>query len=156
MAMEYEPLFEPGFYDVPYTHFGEQLRPLLVDSFTTQEYRKKMWGRLCKLLLELNSISFITEVWLDGSFVCKKGEPKDIDMVVIFCNPGGYTTQEKLTFLQLKNKSEMLIRYGCDMYFVSKEDSGEQEYWKNWYGKTKPVDDLQMGIPKGIVRIFFR
>jgi len=155
---EYEPLFARGFYDVSFADIGRCLRPLLVDSFPAPEHRKKMWGKLCRLFEVINSVSFITEVWLDGSFVCKKAEPNDVDMVVIFGNPDRcrYSQQEKLTFLRLHNKAEMLPQYSCDMFFVSEEDSKEQEYWKNEFGYIRPVGTEQTKIPKGIVRIFLR
>ena len=155
---ECEPIFEQGFYDVSFADIGSRLRPLLVDSFPVSEHRRKMWRKLCKLFEVISGVSFITEVWLDGSFVCRKAEPNDVDMVVIFCSPDRHSCPqpEKLTFLRLKNKAEMLSQYGCDMYFVSRNDNKEQEYWKNEFGYSRPVGTEKEKIPKGIVRIFLR
>lgn len=59
-----------------------EMKSLLVDGFPLSTRRKTLWENLLKLIDELKSEKLPCKLWIDGSYVTKKLEPDDIDLIV--------------------------------------------------------------------------
>ncbi len=57
----------------------------IATQFVSTETRKTLWNNFCTFLERANKQRFFCAVYLDGSFVSNKPEPRDIDIVLEFC-----------------------------------------------------------------------
>jgi hypothetical protein len=104
---EYVPLWAPGLHVVA---FGD-LKSMCVDAFVESTSRATIFDGLSVLLSELASHGAKGEIWVDGSFVTKKTNPKDCDLV--FAADG----------IQLSDASNTVLRE----YVKKRFDSGRDE-----------------------------
>jgi len=146
-GVEYTPLFNSGFYDVPSSNLEESLTALLVSPFDDSRHRKLLLNGLLALLAEVKEVRIFTEAWIDGSFVSDKDEPNDVDVVLWYNTASSISPRELRTYRELKDSDLMMFRYCCDVYLGDNGDDALQRYWKNWFGKSRT------GQPKGIIRV---
>ncbi len=59
-----------------------ELKSLCVDGFPRSVGRGKLFERLETLMAGLTAVGVQGEVWIDGSFLTRKTEPRDIDLVL--------------------------------------------------------------------------
>lgn len=115
-------------------------------------------ARLEQMFESLRLKSVVCEVWLDGSFMTRKINPEDVDLVV--CIPADFAdhcNEEQMGVLS--EISANLKRSGetrCDTYAcvvprasdpLFEELSERIEYWKRWFGHSRS------GEPKGIATV---
>jgi hypothetical protein len=148
--VEYIPLFDSGFYDVPLGNIKESLTELLVNPFDDSQYRELMLNRLLALLEEVSNVCIFTEAWIDGSFVSDKEKPNDVDIVLWYNAVSSISPRELRTYRELKDSSLMMSHYRCDVYLAKNGDDKLRRYWENWFGKDRT------GCSKRIIRIVFR
>ena len=147
--MEYIPLFNPGFYDVPFGNLETTLTELLVSPFDDSQHRELLLKHLLALLKEVSTVCIFTEAWIDGSFVCDKEEPNDVDVVLWYNVISSISPRELRTYRELRDSKLMLSHYCCDVYLEKHKDNALRRYWENWFGKSRT------GQPKGIIRVIF-
>lgn len=58
------------------------MKALLVEGFPLSKRREMLWNNLLKLIDELRSSKLPCKLWIDGSYVTKKIDPDDIDLIV--------------------------------------------------------------------------
>lgn len=75
---EFPPLLPFGFH----TKAEQELRVMLVDSFPLSKRRGPLWENFLWLVDQLKSCGIKCRIWLDGSYLTKKIEPDDIDLIV--------------------------------------------------------------------------
>jgi hypothetical protein len=76
---EFPPLLRPGLH----TRSEADLHQLLVADFPSSKRRPTLWSNLLWLREELSNRSLVPcSLWLDGSYLTKKVEPDDIDLIV--------------------------------------------------------------------------
>ena len=150
--MEFEPLVKTEFYDVPFANICERLQPLLVDKFTNSKKRDILLRYLLILLQKAESVRIFVEAWIDGSFVSKKEEPNDVDIVLLY-KGGIYLSSlcpsAKITYQELQNCKLWKEEYHCDLRLIEIHNDSLKNYYKNWFGNDKKQR------PKGIIRIIF-
>lgn len=142
---EFEPLLPAGIHDIT----KEALVTDFVSPFLIQDKRKFLVERFESLLEKIESLGIPCEIWIDGSFVTKKEEPNDIDMV-FFCsqNDVNSLTSDKVSLLrEILDNSTSKYRYNCDVYFAPNDDTGLRSYWRGWFGFTRSES------AKGFIRI---
>ena len=141
---EYEPLFGPGFHDVSLENLNETLTQLLVEPFPNSKCRADLLQNLFVLIEKIKSdiTRVFLEMWIDGSFVTKKEEPKDIDIVIMYA-AGAHVSQE------LQNHDRWKKIYCCDVYYVEFGNRLLKDYYEDWFGSDRN------NCPKGIIRICF-
>jgi hypothetical protein len=61
----------------------DELPATFVEPFTYSQRRPMLLEGLRKFAVELSALGIKGELWFDGSFVCEKNEPDDVDLVVI-------------------------------------------------------------------------
>jgi hypothetical protein len=128
----------------------ESLTELLVRPFADSQHRESLLSPLLALLAEVSSVSIITEVWIDGSFVSDKEKPNDVDIVLWYSAASSISPRELRVYRELKDNNLMMSHYRCDVYLAKNGDDKLRRYWENWFGRDRT------GQTKGIIRIVFR
>jgi hypothetical protein len=135
----FPPLLAPGRHRMTV----DQLRALCVNRFPAalQGKRCALLAELERLLAYLNGLGLICEVWVNGSFVCDKDEPDDIDLAVAFwVDDADYINQSLLDVLNGYRKfSPLLDTYLCARF--RKDDprraADNEDYWAGLWGKGR-------------------
>jgi hypothetical protein len=129
---DFPPLLEPGLHI-----FDEQgLRATFVDPFPGSQRRLELLTRFLSLTHLIRSLRLDSEAWIDGSFVTTKPDPDDLDVVFFFDRSqiDNLPSSERRTLDQLNNRSLMLVRYFCDVYYDPADDQARRDYWLNKFG----------------------
>ncbi|MGK5512072.1 DUF6932 family protein [Brevibacillus formosus] len=135
---------KPGIH--PYTSDDFVLQ--FVEGFPNSNNRPNIYAGLVNFLSALKEVLAPHCVWLDGSYLTKKPEPNDIDLVVFYelhdINDDEQRARVILDIIQ--NQSENFL---CDAYFCfapdPSVDPNTRNYWRGQFGFDR--DDQ----PKGIV-----
>lgn len=87
---------------------------------------------------------------MDGSFMCKKPEPQDIDLVVVYDSACVDALSESaLEVLNgLLDTHHVKTRFGLHVFSVASEDDEALEYWSNQFGTQR--DEV---TPKGLAEL---
>jgi len=146
--LEYEPIFtEPGFHDIKFEDFEN----IFVNPFDNPNRRKFLFENFKKLWYKLEKMGADFEIWIDGSFMTEKTEPKDIDMAILHTpeqiNRLSSEKKEILKYL-FANPQGTKSRCCCDVYFIPNIHPAEMNYWKNWFGYSRNKQ------PRGIAKLF--
>ena len=100
------------------------------------------------------------EQWIDGSFISKKLNPSDIDLVTFISHEVVNDLGDRLAKFQSSLAKE---NYGIDGYVVRVypeshrlfvRTSSDTVYWRHWFGTTK-LDRHKRRHNKGFVKINF-
>jgi len=78
--VDYPPLLGEGIHPLSL----DDLQILTVDGFPDSVRRAGLFGALRLYLEMLESTGFKGFVWIDGSFMCAKNDPDDIDLVLVY------------------------------------------------------------------------
>jgi len=142
--MEYPALLKAGMHDMTLL----DMKNICVDAFNDSERREILFSRLKSYIGQFEEFSLDMEIWIDGSFVTKKINPSDIDLVVIFDEKSvnALSSEEQNTLKQLFEKETIKIRYECDVYFIPNRID-DKSYWRGMFGFDKNEN------PKGIIRL---
>ncbi len=130
-----------------------QVRTMCVTNFPLSTTREPIMIGLERLIGELEGRSVSTEVWIDGSFVTEKINPKDVD--VVLCTDSrvydeGTDQQRSILHTVNANLKKVL---GCDSYLFLEYPQGHplyeegqrlREYWLWQFGISRSDE------PKGI------
>lgn len=146
----------PGIHAYTFSEFEKQF----IHQFSTSETRQIIYQRFCDWFQQLKEILVPRYVWLDGSFVTKKINPNDLD-IVVFYRPEDINS--KSLSVQLDEFIHNLSReYHCDAYFcLTLGHLDEQQ--KSQLGDHRIMETYWMGQfafdrnrrPKGIVEITY-
>lgn len=142
---EYAPLLGAGIHQKSL----DDIKKICVCSFCNNSRRMLIYNKFCEFLSKLEQFNIQIEVWIDGSFVTKKEEPDDID-VVLFAKESDVNmlSVDKRIWLvsALEEKENCKTLYLTDAYFVPKEDDTMRSYWRGWFGFTR--EEKSKGIIK--------
>jgi hypothetical protein len=75
---EYPPLLGSGFHVITLS----DLRKLCVDGFPLSTTRNELMRNLEKVYAILMTAGVVGDLWIDGSFLTKKIDPRDVDLVL--------------------------------------------------------------------------
>ncbi|KAF0240574.1 MAG: hypothetical protein FD167_4140 [bacterium] len=151
MKTEYPSLLVGEFQDIKL----HQLKSLFLVPFPNSTTRTNTLRRFKNWVQRIKKLNVRCEIWLDGSFVTKKEDPQDIDLVVFIKNTDmiRLSDAKKLELRILTNEKlteEQKKECVCDSYLGSSEDLLDRRYWKKTFGLTNEEPPK----PKGIYRIF--
>lgn len=138
----------------------DELNHFFVEPFDVNSSRHQLFRGFQNYLNDLQQlVQTDFKVWVDGSFVTKKVNPKDIDLVIILDHKVVQKHFETLMFKFINVKS--LKKAGIDVYLVRmfpithKDHSkyiSDSLYWENWFSKSKK-NRAQKRYPKGFIEI---
>jgi len=147
---EFPPLLDRGFHmwTMP------QVRAGLVTAFATSLTRGGIVDGLERLVARLDDAGIIGELWLDGSFLTEKIDPKDIDCLLRVWSDLYDGDAAKRAVVDWACEVDRRETHSCDTYKWVEYKRGhplfdasvsDREYWTGWFGKSCS------GLPKGIV-----
>src|SRR5438552_1466057 len=84
-------------------------------SFQGSERRPRLFGRLQELVVAMRQSGLFEEALIDGSFVTRKADPNDIDLIAVL--PRDHSFERELSMLQYSLVSRPLLRrrFGFDV-----------------------------------------
>lgn len=122
----------------------EDLKLRFVDPFPHSIRRGVIFDKFSQFLKDILCLNFVTELWLNGSFVTEKPEPGDIDVVAFYdadkANRLNGSHREFLLDIEL-----IQLKFFTDIRFVKNNDENKRSYWRGWYGFARNEK------PKGFV-----
>ena len=107
-----------------------------------------MWRNLTEFVREVRTCALVRGVLLDGSFVTKKPDPADIDLILVV--PGDHDFSAELTPAEYNvvSKRSVFRRYGFDL-LVAREGSEEYRRYLAFFQQVR----LEPQLRKGILRL---
>lgn len=150
---EFEPLLEKGFHELSL----KQLEVICVSNFPNSETRLTIFNNIKGLFSKIEEQQLSLEIWLNGSFLTKKLNPNDCDLVAripLEVYEGCNNTQlDLLNKINSNLKSELL----CDSYtYIVYPDHHSKvklndkfsDYWTHQFGKCRNKKPKGIGIYK--------
>ena len=134
---DYPPLFREG---LQLTTLDE-VQVLCVDAFPNSMSRPRLMAGLRALVEMLAKDKIPADLWIDGSFVTRKLEPADVDVVLYVGEQTELTKAqgERLEWFSSKDDThaaQMLSEYGCDCYFTQLRKH-LVSYWMRQFGRDR-------------------
>lgn len=144
--IDYPPLLDGGIH--PYTL--EELRQLAVESFPGAARRAALFDALKIYLDLLTNTGLQATVWIDGSFMCLKPDPDDIDMVIVFDPQSARQLSEaaRPVVYNLLDTHYAFARFRLHVFRVSSDDHEGLQFWQQKFGTQR--DER---TPKGLAAL---
>lgn len=135
MKKDYPPLLPDGRNLMSINDF----KTLCVDSFQPNSVRLNLFNDLNRcVLIPLSFAKTTFNIWINGSFLTKKQEPGDIDLVIeptLADVPEGDMIIIESIFKNVKNE------VGLDAYFFSKFVRDKEDYWDYLFSHGRDGSD---------------
>lgn len=141
-------VIEPGLHKCTIDEFYR----IFVEDFPSSQTRKDIFNSFCTFIAFISENFEICEIWADGSFVTKKMNPNDIDILIFF---------DLASYLKIISIWDQLRKYtNIDAYChvtISEEDKkslssqdiqgiiNQRNYWRGQFGFDRADN------PKGII-----
>lgn len=133
-----------------FPHTLASLRAMTVDAFPDSTRRLQLFNSLTVYLELLECTGLKAFIWVDGSFMCTKAEPDDIDLVVVYDTERAdalpESTWEQITGLLTTNIVK--ARFGLHVFKVASTDDAALEFWFQKFGTQR--DEV---TPKGLAEL---
>ena len=144
--IDYPPLLPGGLHP----HTLESLRELTVDAFPESIRRRALFSALGVYLDMLGATGFKGTAWIDGSFMCAKDEPDDIDIVLVFKSSvlDEISESARPVLMNLFDSTMVMNRFRLHVFQVAEENSRGVAYWQQQFGTQR--DEV---TPKGLASI---
>lgn len=150
---EFPPLLNPGFHEMNF----EELWKMCVDEFPLSKTRDGIADGLEKMIMRLKDSGIIGTLWVNGSFLTMKIDPRDVD-VLLMVDDNDYSelSSEQLEVIDWFESEDRKSSHYCDCYVSveyqashSQHDVGEwmRAYWIRQFGFSRGKE------LKGIVTI---
>jgi hypothetical protein len=133
---DFEPLLEPGFHAFD----GPRLARAAVLDFPNNTRRRAVFDALITLRDELEDLRLVGEIWIDGSFMTRKPEPNDVDVLLRTPSLNEFTyTPVQLDYIRRFRGHDLLASPLLDYYhmWVAKgrpETEWLTAYWTRQFG----------------------
>lgn len=141
----HEPLLPPGLHDVS----EDELSRHFVDPFGDAKKRRELVDGLRRFTNAIKGLGVGFELWLDGSFVTKKPDPDDVDVVVFIPSNqvNALLPEQRQALAMLFVPTYSKAMFGCHAFDVLAEDNMARKGWQDWFGHDR------LDRPKGILRM---
>ena len=145
LTQDFPPLLPDGLH--PRTL--DEVQTQCVDAFANSQSRPQLLAGLRTLVQILSTDGLRGDLWIDGSFVTRKLNPADVDVVLHVSDDPELTDAQWdriESFASAEFRTRVREDYGCDFYFMLERDILDS-YWRKQYGTDRN------GRIKGIVVI---
>lgn len=144
--IDYPPLLPEGLH--PFDLSG--LKRLTVDGFPDSGRRPSLFSTLGVYLDLLTATGLKASIWVDGSFMCSKPEPDDIDLVVVFDPDCADALSEAARPVAnaLLNTHQVKARFGLHVFPADSSMTEDLAYWRRTFGTQR--DEI---TPKGLAEL---
>lgn len=144
---EWSPLLEPGIHPMTF----QELHDLCAKQFEATSNRAKLLEGLCGFLDRLSFPNVETTVWIDGSFLTRKYNPNDVDLVLHASASEYDNNAEYKLAMDWAIGDEPRAMFGCHSFvmFPNSDILSEVDwrYWLNRFGFGRN------DVPKGIASL---
>lgn len=154
----FPPLLGPGLH----YHSFDEVRSLCVDGFPHSTTRPEVMAGLVAFVRNvLHSNSIKCELWVDGSFMTKKIDPPDVDLVLcIHSDFYESATDEQIHLLDMFNNREhhysIKEKYLCDVYWFPEYPSNHVSFGSGLTNRARWLQTFSRCLPgtdKGIISL---
>lgn len=139
----------------------EELRNLCVERFPESSSRAALWKNFEQAYEEIISCGLCGELWIDGSFLTEKKEPKDIDLVLrAYGDQYDNGTEEQFDVIDWIDCRDRYEDKGLDTFVIFDYPDGPEEltlagieamkHWERIWGKS------WRGVPTGFAVLKLR
>ncbi len=149
---EFRPLFDPGLHMISLN----DLRRICVNDFPLSTTRHVIMDGFLKLLNRIKSIGIEGELWIDGSFLTDKIDPRDLDFVLsVSAEHYDNSSEEMRSILDEITKDDLKPNYACDCYLKTEWPKGHplygegqrlRRYWINLFGHARGGDEKGIAV----------
>jgi hypothetical protein len=149
---DYPSLFPLGFHHLSLS----DVEQVCVDLFPLSTTRPEIMNGLRQFVKRMDDARIVGELWLDGSFLTEKIDPKDVDVLLrvdgALYNSGTTEQRQAIDWVIANQKATLK----CDSYALMEYAVGDSlhtegqwwySYWHRQWGFSRETD------PKGIVVI---
>jgi hypothetical protein len=140
---DFPPLLGEGIHE----HSLSSLRSLAVDGFPDSKRRAMLFELFDIYVGLLEQHGLQAEMWIDGSFMCQKHDPDDIDLLVIY-DPSCVRDLTESTWNAVNNlltTAYAKARFKLDVHAVPSDDAEGKAFWFQKFGTQR--DEI---TPKGL------
>lgn len=149
----------PGFHKFDIPTFVKTF----VESDPTSNTRGEIFEGYCEYCNILIPFNFIKRQWINGSYVTKKLDPNDIDVINIVDSKAIESNESLILYIKsLEAGYETACeKYKCDAHFITEypvDDPRREIFEKSaelWIDIKEGVYSTQNGVRKGIVELEF-
>lgn len=144
--IDYPPLLPGGLH--PYNL--SSLKGLTVDEFPDSHRRRALFSSLEVYLDMLAATGLRASVWVDGSFMCSKQEPDDIDLVVAYDpdSVDGISESALPVVNDLLNTNYAFARFRLHVFKIDATLAEDAAFWMQKFGTQR--DEI---TPKGLAEL---
>lgn len=139
---DYPPLLEGGLHVLTWA----QLRELCVERFSTSLSRRYIMEGLEEVVRRLQTAGVMGEVWVNGSFLTEKVDPKDVDYLIRVSADAYDSNATVRAAVDWATSDELVASRCCDGYkwieypaghplFSESEES--RVYWTGFFGTSR-------------------
>lgn len=142
---EFPPILPPGLH----LYSLADLREICVNRFPNSNTRPSIMDGLEYIVNQVHNVGIEAEIWINGSFLTHKENPKDSDIVVkVDATIIDYGTEEQKTVLEWIN-SNLSTDHFCDSYLMPIYPKGDPNqvlndyniaYWLRQFGFSRGVE----------------
>ncbi|HBN9211657.1 hypothetical protein PX122_12910 [Pseudomonas aeruginosa] len=131
-------------------HTLSSLKELAVLPFPESARREALFNALAVYLELLESTGLMAFIWVDGSFMCAKPEPDDIDLVVVYDAERVDSLSESALEVvnELLNTNRTKARFNLHVFRAASDDSEGLDFWFQKFGTQR--DEV---TPKGLAEL---
>lgn len=126
------PLLPPGRWPMSF----DELRALSVNAFPGSSSRPKLWQRFERARRDLAYIA--RELWVGGSFVSSKLEPKDIDLLAVLRLDRSPPPEGSLEEFLTNARYILSEKFELDLGVIYEGDTRRGDRWCRWIEYGKP------------------
>lgn len=132
-TLEHEPLLDCGFHVMSLGDF----RRLCVGSLAPSAARSAIMAGLETLIARLEREAISAEIWIDGSFVTKKENPTDVDLVAVvqseFVDRATEDQVSTLRWISTNLRSTLLCHSFLHVEYDPFDRLGQISLWRRSY-----------------------
>lgn len=146
LKTDYPPLLPAGLHAFDLL----SLKALTVDEFPNSKRRAALFNTLGVYLDLLGATGLRASIWVDGSFMCAKQEPDDIDLVVVYDPQSADALPESSLPVAntLLNTGLVKARFGLHVFPADASQAADLSYWRRTFGTQR--DEV---TPKGLAEL---
>ena len=141
------PIFPPGLHQMAI----ETLEETFVAPEFDTPLRRRLTTQLRLFVGVLANLGVHGDIWIDGSYVTKKPNPRDVD-VVLLVSPAALrvpTMEDMATlkhYMTREGRNEVRSKWQVDFYVADANSSAEHDYWLDQLSRN-PDRSNRKGIP---------
>jgi hypothetical protein len=117
-------------------------------TFQSTDRRSHLYRQLQVFLAEVHSTNLVVAVIVNGSFVTRKPDPGDIDLILVLSSGHDFTANLQPMAYNVLSKRRVRGRYGFDI-LVARENGLEYEQYLEFFQQVRG----QPSDRKGVLRI---